>query len=561
MATPLSWLDGLLFGIRRVYCTVASVVVALPERPAIEFAGDVTVTDDTVNKRTLVTFTGGAGDVGSVSAIEPLENTGTDNDPVIELTGTINGDQHGSQLGGSLHAVATTSTAGFMSAADKEKLDDIGPVTFAAVNAALALADAPIAINGQKFTGVAAIENSGAIEFDAQNGVYQYKRADNLVRTDTVNHAGASTIEWVTGTTSIDETWAQHATAAGGTRTCTGQQGASGYAGGKIRSVTGAGGDARTSQARSKSTSARSCPAPARSLSLQAAGAVIGTFKRAVGPNFQISSPNSIYLVAAAGNAVLEGTSTTVLTASAGPVWIQPSSTGETRFYAASTLALTFTLPAAGAQTFEPAATATSFALRPKKAASTGATAGVPVTLAGGAGQDVAAGTNNNGGKLSLASGAAGTGGTGGTPGDVAIAVGAAEVVTVKGDGTGVLVDGDVTAKRLRSTPVAPTIGATTTFDLSQTLHPELVVTQNTTIAFTGALAGTMGTITLTQDGTGGWVVTMPADGDGVEYCDDAAAAIGTTAHRRTIWTYKVHGTSTGANRIIFLAQAFKTIP
>ena len=41
------------------------------------------------------------------------------------LAGTLTDTQHGNRGGGSLHAVATTSVAGFMSATDKTKLDGI----------------------------------------------------------------------------------------------------------------------------------------------------------------------------------------------------------------------------------------------------------------------------------------------------------------------------------------------------------------------------------------------------------------------------------------------------
>jgi hypothetical protein len=42
-----------------------------------------------------------------------------------EISGTLSDTQHGSRSGGSLHAVVTTGTAGFMAAADKSKLDGI----------------------------------------------------------------------------------------------------------------------------------------------------------------------------------------------------------------------------------------------------------------------------------------------------------------------------------------------------------------------------------------------------------------------------------------------------
>jgi hypothetical protein len=122
MARPLSWLDSLLFGFRAIWHGNAQ----MPERSAIEFAGaGVTVEDDAATKRTKITIPGASGAVASVSAVAPLGNTGTATAPVIEMTGVISNTQHGSRVGGTLHATATTSTAGFMSAADKTKLDAV----------------------------------------------------------------------------------------------------------------------------------------------------------------------------------------------------------------------------------------------------------------------------------------------------------------------------------------------------------------------------------------------------------------------------------------------------
>lgn len=122
MARSLSWLDSLLFGLRALWYGGAQ----MPERSALEFTGaGVSVADDASTKRTVITIPGASGSVASVSAVAPLANTGTSTAPVIEMTGVISNTQHGSRGGGSLHAAATTSTAGFMSAADKTKLDGL----------------------------------------------------------------------------------------------------------------------------------------------------------------------------------------------------------------------------------------------------------------------------------------------------------------------------------------------------------------------------------------------------------------------------------------------------
>jgi hypothetical protein len=56
----MSWITEKLLGLREVFFGGSQ----LPERGALEFAGDgVEVADDTVNKRTVITISGGEGDV------------------------------------------------------------------------------------------------------------------------------------------------------------------------------------------------------------------------------------------------------------------------------------------------------------------------------------------------------------------------------------------------------------------------------------------------------------------------------------------------------------------
>jgi hypothetical protein len=66
------------------------------------------------------------------------KNDGTE--AIVEITGSDD-TRHGTRAGGTLHAAATTSVAGFMSAADKTKLDGVATgadATGAAINAATA---------------------------------------------------------------------------------------------------------------------------------------------------------------------------------------------------------------------------------------------------------------------------------------------------------------------------------------------------------------------------------------------------------------------------------------
>lgn len=125
----LSILDTVLFGVRRVF----SNGVELPERPAIAFAGEgVTVVDDVANNRTTITVSPAVGAVPETRKIEGSDGIqvspapGTlDTDLVIILDG-INDDQHGERGGDTLHSPATEFANGFMSSADKAKLDAIG---------------------------------------------------------------------------------------------------------------------------------------------------------------------------------------------------------------------------------------------------------------------------------------------------------------------------------------------------------------------------------------------------------------------------------------------------
>ncbi len=113
-----------------------------------------------------------------------------------------------------------------------------------------------------------------------------------------------------------------------------------------------------------------------------------------------------------------------------------------------------------------------------------------------------------------------------------------------------------VDAPRFVSAPDVVVCAPTTTLDLSRTQHPEVLIDQITTIAFSNAVAGMMGTIELTQNPTG-YAVTMPAAGAVIEYATGTTTAVDTTADRRTTYTYKVR---TGG-RICILAQAFTTPP
>lgn len=73
----------------------------------------------------LVAITGGAISGVTVAGTHSGDGTGLTNLTSANLTGTISDAVHGNRGGGSLHAAATSGNPGFMSATDKNKLDNI----------------------------------------------------------------------------------------------------------------------------------------------------------------------------------------------------------------------------------------------------------------------------------------------------------------------------------------------------------------------------------------------------------------------------------------------------
>jgi hypothetical protein len=134
--------------IRRIAKWLTDRFVNLPYRPDLAFEGaGVSVADDEENARTVVTISGGGGGGGTPYASTPAAvaaagATGSSDD-------YARGDHvhaHGTQLGGTLHAVATGLAAGFMAAADKTKLDGVatGATNDTVAIAALAAVDAAL---------------------------------------------------------------------------------------------------------------------------------------------------------------------------------------------------------------------------------------------------------------------------------------------------------------------------------------------------------------------------------------------------------------------------------
>jgi hypothetical protein len=151
-------LSGLLADPQKV--TLQDDGSTINARPTINFVGaGVTVTDDGGNSRINVTIPGGGSGImvqengSTVESAATILNFqdgivatsggsnianlnidyGTSTQPLgtaaagtaVTLSRSDHVHSHGDQAGGTLHSVATTSTAGFMSAADKQKVDDL----------------------------------------------------------------------------------------------------------------------------------------------------------------------------------------------------------------------------------------------------------------------------------------------------------------------------------------------------------------------------------------------------------------------------------------------------
>lgn len=94
-------------------------------------------------------------------------------------------------------------------------------------------------------------------------------------------------------------------------------------------------------------------------------------------------------------------------------------SSGRLRILAGAEIMQEFNVPNGGANLITTHPAATSIMYSHNKRGGTGANAGATTTFTSQSGQDVAAGTNNNGGDLVLSSGAVGAGGTGGVNGTI----------------------------------------------------------------------------------------------------------------------------------------------
>jgi hypothetical protein len=113
----MSWLDKTFALVEDVLVTILENGVEKPQRLKLNFIG-ATVADDAVNERTNITI---AGASPSSSLPQSVGTAAAGSSSAYSRADHVHG--HGNQAGDLLHAIATGSVAGFLSAADKTRLD------------------------------------------------------------------------------------------------------------------------------------------------------------------------------------------------------------------------------------------------------------------------------------------------------------------------------------------------------------------------------------------------------------------------------------------------------
>jgi hypothetical protein len=123
--------------------TAAEIILTTGTAPTDPASGKVSLYTKTDN---ILYYRDSAGNEVALGALPNAhasthESGGSDALALGSIAGTIDDTQHGTRGGGTLHSAATTSTAGFMSAADKAALDALGvlPNRNALINGSFAI--------------------------------------------------------------------------------------------------------------------------------------------------------------------------------------------------------------------------------------------------------------------------------------------------------------------------------------------------------------------------------------------------------------------------------------
>lgn len=175
--------------------------------------------------------------------------------------------------------IATTATAGLMTSGDK---------TF--VNA----------IN----TGAGAVVSPSSLRATAATLPIQDSTGAATL-TATLASAGASLLTWAAGVTSVVYGWTQHASAAGNATTYGGQQGASGFVGGDVSVISGAGGDASHKGGVIHIDTGAAVGGIGSSVSFENGGVVLATMAQSSTSVFKIRSGNNTLSLDSGGSGAL----------------------------------------------------------------------------------------------------------------------------------------------------------------------------------------------------------------------------------------------------------------
>lgn len=150
--------------------------------PAPATPADVTKAAASAGASTTVARADHKHDVSTAAAIELTDSTNAEG-AATSLARSNHTHAHGNRGGGTLHAAATNATAGFMSAADKLNMENIGTVANKTkVNAFQAAAQSiptGLGVGAQLTTYTETLDNDG--EFNPATGVYTAKTAGNLL--------------------------------------------------------------------------------------------------------------------------------------------------------------------------------------------------------------------------------------------------------------------------------------------------------------------------------------------------------------------------------------------
>lgn len=227
---------------------VATVTATLPisstggTNPVISIAAATTIAAGSMSaadKTKLDSISGGT--VLSVAGTAPIVSTGGAT-PAISIN------------------AATTGAAGSLSAADKTKLDSLtSGAAIASVtgsgNISVTVGANPVVsiTNSPAFTTSVTTPiiqtSSGNLTINSFTGIEVHQKNASTSRTDTLDPAGANTIVYPAGITSLTESITQHGSSTGVTWRIQGQQGASGFVGGIFKIGGGAGGTSGTNLA------------------------------------------------------------------------------------------------------------------------------------------------------------------------------------------------------------------------------------------------------------------------------------------------------------------------